>query len=478
MLGKKFTLVLSVLAHINTASSLMGQGMFIRDGSGARSNDALRELCDASKTVSCRLIFATSMFVQANARVSLEDVANEFRPYNFTVGPNFLIDPFEGVLHTMRTIRKAPLARFSVARVHVDRVLNAIESPVAAVNSVANSVANSDVNSVVQVAAPYNLAFMNEDERRRSSADGVRAADRCDVPIDTYVHDTRLGKGTTVFIIGDSVNIEHDDFSGTMRRAYAGSDPSRTCSAWHGTHVAGVVGGRIHGIAKGASIVSVPVAPGCRETFRADEYARGLQWVIDTRRSYLQSGDYWDAPAVVLTVPRQSMKRSQTVAIQVMEDLLNQLIALNVTVVAPAGDSGVDACSFSPPRLASVITVAALEITREAGQGVEAGTTMAHPWFESNQGTCVDLWAPGSYIESAFSPGPDEVAVYSGTAQAAAMTAGVAALILERSPRLTPSQVKSAMLSDWTSKNLLLYRNESTSNLVLQTYGCRYEDIS
>ena len=199
--------------------------------------------------------------------------------------------------------------------------------------------------------------------------------------------------------------------------------------------------------------------------------------MIDMRRSVLRSGNSV-APTVLLAVPRQSVKRSQTVAIQLMEDLVEQLIALNVTVVTPAGDSGVDACNFSPPRLANVITVAALEITREAGSGVKGGSTMAHPWFESNQGTCVDVWAPGAYIESAFAPGTSEVAVYSGTAQAAAMVAGAAALILERNPSFTPDQVKSAMLSDWTSGTLLLYRNESTTNLVLQTFGCHSKHIS
>ena len=256
LVKKKITLVFAVLANISNApASLTGPGMFLRDPDGARSSEALRELCDVSTTVSCRLIFATGMFVQANTGVTLDDVAAEFRPSNFTVGLNFLVDPFEGVLHTMRSIQKAPRARFSVARVHAERVLNTIAFPLGA------------ANSVVQESSPYNLAFMNEDERRLSSAEGVIAGGRCDAPMDMYVHDVRAGKGTTVFIVGDDVNIDHDDFARTTRRAYDSPAPAQTCSAWHGTHVAGVVGGRVHGIAKETNIVPVPVARDAEKLF-------------------------------------------------------------------------------------------------------------------------------------------------------------------------------------------------------------------
>jgi subtilisin family serine protease len=85
----------------------------------------------------------------------------------------------------------------------------------------------------------------------------------------------------------------------------------------------------------------------------------------------------------------------------------------------------------------------------------------------SNHGRCVDLFAPGVSIPSAWFTGDDASEVLSGTSMASPHAAGVAALYLEGNPGATPGEVEAALLAAATegrlsnlgrrSPNLLLF---------------------
>ncbi len=85
----------------------------------------------------------------------------------------------------------------------------------------------------------------------------------------------------------------------------------------------------------------------------------------------------------------------------------------------------------------------------------------------SNYGSCVDLFAPGSSITSAYNTGDTATAVLSGTSMAAPHAAGVAALYLQDHPTATPAQVMDRLTTSATpgivgnagasSPNLLLH---------------------
>ena len=111
-----------------------------------------------------------------------------------------------------------------------------------------------------------------------------------------------------------------------------------------------------------------------------------------------------------------------------------------------------------------VITVGAIDIV--APYKNPAGARLSRPWFQSNYGPCVDIWSPGTYIESASS-GRDVTAVMSGTFQATSIATGVAATILEEQPDLSPAGVKSALL-EAASPSLLLTNRPRTTSMVLQ----------
>ncbi|GAA3415448.1 hypothetical protein GCM10018952_40030 [Streptosporangium vulgare] len=85
----------------------------------------------------------------------------------------------------------------------------------------------------------------------------------------------------------------------------------------------------------------------------------------------------------------------------------------------------------------------------------------------SNFGTCLDLFAPGSAITSAWNTNDTASNTINGTSMASPHVAGAAALILSGTPGATPAQVRDTIVANATpgvvtspgtgSPNLLLY---------------------
>jgi subtilisin family serine protease len=92
-----------------------------------------------------------------------------------------------------------------------------------------------------------------------------------------------------------------------------------------------------------------------------------------------------------------------------VSSLLNQAVAnavdAGVTMVVAAGNDRYDACEYSPGSEPKAITVGSTTIDDE------------HSWF-SNYGPCVDVYGPGSDIQSAMIGSPDNTATWSGTSMA------------------------------------------------------------
>jgi aqualysin 1 len=142
-----------------------------------------------------------------------------------------------------------------------------------------------------------------------------------------------------------------------------------------------------------------------------------------------------------------------------MDQAVSNSIADGVTYAIAAGNGNifgmaVNACNGSPARVAAALTVSA---TNQS----DAKATWA------NFGTCVDLFAPGVSITSAWSTGDAATNTISGTSMATPHVAGVAALYLEPTPGAAPAEVASAITSTATpgvvtgpgtgSPNRLLY---------------------
>jgi subtilisin family serine protease len=140
-------------------------------------------------------------------------------------------------------------------------------------------------------------------------------------------------------------------------------------------------------------------------------------------------------------------------AMQSVDDAIQNLVNSGVTVVVAAGNWGDNACNYSPARASAALTVGA---TNQYDQQT----------YFSNYGSCVDLYAPGAGITSAWLSGGTNT--IDGTSMASPHVAGAAALYLQANPSAAPSTVGSAILGN-ASPNRISALGAGSPNLLLYT---------
>jgi subtilisin family serine protease len=286
-----------------------------------------------------------------------------------------------------------------------------------------------------------NVTFIEQDtvvtvaDTQTNATWGLDRIDQRDRPLNgTYVYN-RTGSGVRVYVIDTGIRYSHQQFSG---RAFSGYDAfggnGSDCNG-HGTHVAGTVGGTVHGVAKQVRLHAVRVL-NCQGSGTTSGVIAGVDWV---RANHVK-------PAVA----NMSLGGGASTA---LDNAVTNAINAGVTFAVAAGNDNRNACNFSPARVAAALTV---------------GSTTASDARSSfsNYGSCVNIFAPGSSITSAWHTSDTATNTISGTSMAAPHVAGVAALYLEAVPTATPAQVGSVITSSATADRLSSIRNGSP-NLLL-----------
>jgi len=245
---------------------------------------------------------------------------------------------------------------------------------------------------------------------------GLDRVDQRKLPLSSSYSYMATGAGVNVYIIDTGIRTSHVEFGGRAVGAYSsvkGKGSTDDCHG-HGTHVAGTVGGSTYGIAKGVTLYAVRVLD-CDGSGSYSGVIAGIDWVTAHRQ----------LPAVA----NMSLGGGKS---QPLNDAVQGSIAAGVTYAVAAGNSNYDACSFSPASTPEALTVGAT--TRQDAQT-----------YYSNWGTCVDLYAPGDSITSAWNTSDNASAIKRGTSMAAPHVAGAAALYLESHPLDSPANVASAL---------------------------------
>jgi subtilisin family serine protease len=245
------------------------------------------------------------------------------------------------------------------------------------------------------------VATINATENLPPGGWGLDRIDQVDRPLDSLYQYSSTGKGVNAFIIDTGIRASHQDFAGRVLPGYsaiADANGTNDCNG-HGTHVAGTVGGTTWGVAKGVKLIPVRVLD-CSGSGAYSGVIAGIDWVANSPLR----------PAVA----NLSLGGGASAA---LDAAIAGAVSKGVNVVVAAGNNNADACNYSPSRAPSAITVGAT-------------TSSDARASYSNYGSCLDIFAPGSSISSAWNTSDVATNTISGTSMASPHVAGVVALAL------------------------------------------------
>jgi len=257
----------------------------------------------------------------------------------------------------------------------------------------------------------------NQNAPDRSLARGEELFVNAGLALEPHVVLKRTGAGVTAFILDTGIRADHSEFNGRVLPGFSviNDGNGTTDCHGHGTHVAGIVGGRLYGVAKQVMLVPVRVMD-CAGVGTVSGLISALEWVGNTKQR----------PAVANVSIGGMTSKALNAAIAAV-------VAKGVTVVVAAGNKGVDACKASPASAPNVISVGA---TNKEGA--------LAPY--SNFGPCVRIFAPGSEVVSAWHTSDTATKTLSGTSMASPSVAGLAALALETMPEASPLEVATFLV--------------------------------
>ena len=276
---------------------------------------------------------------------------------------------------------------------------------------------------------------------------GLDRIDQRLLPLSTTYTDAGAGQDVDVYVIDTGIRASHTEFGGRVVDGISfvsGSSSWADCNG-HGTHVAGTIGGKTYGVASAVTLYAVRVLD-CGGSGTWSGVIGGMDWVAGR--------------------PGTKKVANMSLGGGYSSDVNNAaaaLVASGTTVAVAAGNDNRDACNASPASAAGVVTVGAT-------------TSSDARASYSNYGSCVELYAPGSSIKSAWSTGDTVTNTISGTSMASPHVAGVAALLAAGGESNIPLALRTAATSGIVSgasgtSNRLLF-NGSHDPTVRITRSC------
>jgi subtilisin family serine protease len=246
---------------------------------------------------------------------------------------------------------------------------------------------------------------------------GLDRIDQRLLPLNGLYTYNDTGLNVNAYVIDSGILSTHVDFGGRVSggQDFVGDGNGTTDCDGHGTHVAGVIGGQVYGVAKQVTLHPVRVI-NCMGVGTLSALTMGVDWVT--------------ANAVLPAVANSSVGGPQSPTV---DAAVTSSIAVGITYVIAAGNASDDACNYSPADVATAITVGTTDPT----------TDITDP--ATNTGTCLKLFAPGVNITSDWDTNNFATNTTSGSSEAAPHVSGVAARYLQSHPMATPAEVWAAI---------------------------------
>lgn len=287
----------------------------------------------------------------------------------------------------------------------------------------------------------YRVKFVEEDGMMYATTTqtnppwGLDRIDQRNLPFSASYSYNWTGSGVRVYVIDTGIRTTHTQFGGRASNVFDAFGGNGADCNGHGTHVSGTVGGSTYGVAKSALLRGVRVLD-CNGSGSTSGVISGVDWVTANHIS----------PAVA------NMSLGGGVS-SALDTAVNNLSNSGVPIAVAAGNSNANACNSSPARAANAITVGST-------------TTSDGRSSFSNFGTCLDIFAPGSGILSAWFSSNTATATLSGTSMASPHVAGVAALYKQANPGASSTTVRNAIVNNATT-NVVTNAGSGSPNRLL-----------
>ena len=294
---------------------------------------------------------------------------------------------------------------------------------------------------------PIQMSFDPDAERNPQprASWGLDRIDQRYLPLDDFYASLNDGQGVNAYVIDSGILPTHWEFRGRAFPVYDVFEGNGVDCNGHGSHVAGIIGGRKFGVAQQVRLLGVRVL-NCQGSGTWSDVIDGVNFVTWHRAQPAQQG----TPALA----NVSLGGLTNTAVNVA---VRNSIRAQVTYVVAAGNANTDAGAYSPAGVVEAITVGATDRYDSRGEF-------------SNYGPALDLFAPGVGITSAWIGSDLMIATASGTSMAAPHVAGVAALYLQTHRSASPVAVRSALVGTSTVGVVRNPGQESPNRLLFTNY--------
>ena len=224
------------------------------------------------------------------------------------------------------------------------------------------------------------------------------------------------GKNVLVAVIDSEIDAKHPDLDGAVVKSFDALDGAKDAHG-HGTAIAGAIAshGKLLGIATGAKLLAVHAFDDTPGKANGTSFAiyKGLQWAVDNEARVVNMSFVGPADPALRRILAAAYDKG-------------------TVLVAAAGNAGPHSKPLYPAADPDVIAVTATDADD-------------HLFAMANRGRYIAVAAPGVDI-LALAPG-GAYQITTGTSIAAAHVSAVAALLLERSPSLKPSDIRAALIA-------------------------------
>jgi len=274
-----------------------------------------------------------------------------------------------------------------------------------------------DQHAVVASAQPNYVFRLQEDAAQDSPRTGdVSAQYVLDKLQIDQAHRLATGKNVPIAVIDSEIDTKHPDLDGTVMKRFDALGGEQKPHQ-HGTAMAGAIAahGKLVGVALGPQLLAARAFDDTSGEAKGTSFAiyKSLQWAADNSARVVNMS--FAGP---------------------IDPLLHRMLAAaygkGMVLIAAAGNAGPNSAPLYPAADADVIAVTA--------------TDMSDGLYKmANRGQFIAVAAPGVDV-LALAPG-ESYQVTTGTSVAAAEVSGIAALLLELKPSLTPADIRTILVT-------------------------------